>query len=399
MKQRKQDKPWSRPRPDFVAGEHMRRLTAERQKQSGRRAREERKMRTSLEKAENSVQNAAKKAAVPPWFAPLIVLAVLLGVLLIIPGILNLRKADPGKSVDDHRTYVSIYAENVRVVNVPAATIYAEPDIKAERIGQVLFNSPVQVTETEHEQSGFVYLTTLDGKQGYVRPDELSKDRQSIEPDLYTHKVVVTDLQKSVMTHASNGNLMIEVKRGTVLYVLYDGTNLFRVQLPDGGEGWVSSTGLFKLSAKVDIPVTDNEAFTSYVLAFDQTKFMEHGLTNEGIDMPGVLSVTSYINGVPLPSDISALAETGETVENAVVQPSYLDTKVLRSGDVIYFKPIVGYDGDNQAIGGEEVEKLGIWLGDDQILTDSQRTFSIVRQQPDSIFSAWIPYRVARYFH
>lgn len=68
MKQRQQDKPWSKPRPDFVAGEHMRRLTTERKKQSGKRAREERKMRISLEKAENSVQNAAKKAAVPPWF-------------------------------------------------------------------------------------------------------------------------------------------------------------------------------------------------------------------------------------------------------------------------------------------------------------------------------------------
>jgi hypothetical protein len=261
-----------------------------------------------------------------------------------------------------------------------------------------LFNSPVQVNEVEAVPTGFVHVTTLDGRQGYMRPDELSTDRQSIEPDLYTSRIVVTDLQKSVMTHASKGNLLIEVKRGTTLFVLYDGNDLYRVQLPDGKEGWVSATGVFQLPAKVDIPVSDHEAFTSYVLAFDQAKLMEHGLTNEGIDMAGVLTVTAQINGVRLSGDAQALSVTGATVENAVDDAGRLDTNLLQAGDVIYFKSILSYDENHRPIVAEEISKIGIWLGDDQILTDLPRDFSIGRQAPEQIFSAWLPVRAARYF-
>lgn len=396
MKQRNEDSHWSKPRPHFVAGERSRRLTANSRNKNKHHVRREQEAeeRYILQRVEDSMRKTAKKRAVPPWVLPLVVLGILLVILAILPRIINTMRSDQGHGIDEESNdYVAIYSDQVQVISVPVATVYAQPDIKADRICQLLLNTPVETKE--EPEAGFIFVTTLDGKQGYIRPDNLCRDKHSAEPDLYKSRVIITDMRKSVMSHASNGNLLMEVKRGTVLYVLYDGADLMRVQLPGGREGWVSATGLFKLPSKVEIPVTDHEAFASYISGFDQTRYMEHGITNEGADMPGLISVTGYINGLNIPSDLGGLIQTGTQVPNAIDSAGYLDTKLLRSGDIIFFA-----DKQQHVAEGETpvITKVGVWLGDEQILTDSQRIFSITRQAPNQILANWTPVRVTRYF-
>ena len=127
---------------------------------------------------------------------------------------------------------------------------------------------------------------------------------------------------------------------------------------------------------------------------FDQFKWMKNGLSDDGIDMYGVLRMTGYINGLQLPSDNAALWETGETVENVKDPDGHLLTNALQIGDVLFCERRIGEADDADP----ENRKLAIWIGNDRFLTESIREFAITRQTAETLESNWVIQRVARYF-
>ena len=79
------------------------------------------------------------------------------------------------------------------------------------------------------------------------------------------------------MTHAINGNLLIEVKRGTLLYVTYRGPDIYKVQLTDGREGWISSDGVIALPSGAVPPLTNANQFANSVRAYRQANGLMPG--------------------------------------------------------------------------------------------------------------------------
>lgn len=349
---------------------------------------------------QKSIARTARTSSLPVWFWPLIILlALIVAVFLIVPIIVERSTHVPGGGeADGSPAYISLYDQNVRVVKVPVSSVYNEPDIKSTRLTQVLFNTPVQLDPSVQSPTGFCYVTLLDGRKGYMMPTDLSQDRQSIEPNLYHLKVIVTDLNKRIMTHATNGNLLMEVKRGTMLYVLYSGNDLFRVQLPDGVEGWMSASGLMVLPVQSGIPRTDPDRFTASLQVYDQSRWMENGMSDEGIDMNNVLRITAHLNGIELPADNDALWNYGESLAGAVAEGGRLDTSVLRLGDIVFCERIVGYDTELKPVADPENRKIAVWIGGDTLLTESTREFAITKQTVKTLEDNWIIVRVTRYF-
>lgn len=400
MKQRKSQTHWGRRSPDYIAGAPRRSEPPAARPSDAPDGEAAPHGGAAWVRQQPSIARMRKQSDRPVWFWPLVLLTVLLLlVFLIIPDVIDRSSGDAGKHLDEASpTYLSIYDEQVRLVTESVVTIYAEPDIKSERLTQVLYNTPVQLQPNEGVPSGFVKVLLLDGRVGYMVPEALSSDRQSVEPNLYQTRVIVTDMSKRVMTHATNGNLLVEVKRGTVLYVLYGGSDLYRVQLPDGREGWLSSAGVIELPVNAPIPLTDADRFAASAQVFDQSKWMKNGLSDDGIDMYGVLRMTGYINGLQLPADPAALWETGETVEGVLDETGRLKTDALQIGDVLFCERRVGETETGGALSDPENRKLAIWIGNDRFLTESIREFAITRQSTETLETNWVVQRVARYF-
>ena len=294
-------------------------------------------------------------------------------------------------------SFDALYDDQVQVVNESFVTLYEEPDIGSERITQVLFNSPVLLLDEPSEESEFVNVELLNGLTGYLPVSSLTKDRQSVEANLYKMKVIVTDVNKRVMTHAINGNLLIEVKRGTLLYVTYRGPDIYKVQLTDGREGWISSDGVIALPSGAVPPLTNANQFANSVRAYRQAKWLDAGRTNEGIDMYGVMYLTAYINGLELPVEEEAFWESGDTVSDAIDTGCILFDK-LTPGDVVFYERLVNRGADGVVETDPSRRLIGVWLGDGKLLTESIHTFSIVEVDAKWPERDWAAVRVARYF-
>ncbi len=342
----------------------------------------------------------------PIWLFPLIGLCIiLLFVFWLGPFVLEklMSYSLDQRPVDVDRN--SIYGSDVRVISQSVVTLYREPDIKSEPITQVLLNTPVQLfpesvsDEQLTEKPSFYHVQLLNGESGYVTSAAVSKDMRAIEPSLYDMRLIVTDADVNIMTHAYSGNVMVQAKQGTILYVLYAENDIYRVALPDLKEGWIQHAGVRLLGLDQPPPKTDAETFAKAALAYDQSRYLKGGISTDGIDILGVLRNAAYVNGVSLPATEAEIWESGTTRETVLNSANNsLVSSELKVGDVVFARRVVGHQDTGEEIVDPTKRKIAIWIGDNEFITESVRSFAIVRQNINEFQDNWQVIRVATFF-
>ena len=230
-----------------------------------------------------------------------------------------------------------IYDASTRVVSKDVANLMAADDIKSERITQVIYNEPVTVLEKPCAE-GFLPIRTQDGIEGYILEEEVTENLDSIEPSLHKYKLVVSDVSKNVLSHASNGTLMVKVMMNTVLYSDVRGDGVYQVALPDGKTGWIGSSGVIELGVNDTVKKISVRYFVSSIMGFVNVTRIDRGITMMGMSVEGLAYVTSAVNGLILPRMMHEQMAAGERVD-----PKYdevtglLDVTSILPGDLIFF--------------------------------------------------------------
>ena len=264
---------------------------------------------------------------------------LLIAVLLFwaLPGLVSRFAQNTGAGPDQVTVPVRVYTADTRVVRVYAANLFTEADIKSPYITQVLFNEPVTVLDTGSE--GFLHVSTEDGLQGYIRSEDLTDQLDSVEPNLHKYKLVVSDISKNVMSHASNGTLLIQVMMNTVLYSDIKSDGVYQVALPDGGTGWIGSSGVIELGTGDPVQKVGVRYFVSSVLCFVNATQINHGITMRGLSVDGLAYVAAAVNGVNLPRTMEEQAAVGDRVDltyDAVT--GSLNVSGISPGDLVFFR-------------------------------------------------------------
>lgn len=298
----------------------------------------------------------------PAWLLPLLVLLLL--VVLIFwagPALVTLFQAAEGENPDDTPQIIeTLYDASWQTVRVPVADVFTEPDLKADRLTQVIYNEPVHLLEADAGY-GFIAIETVDGSRGYIRQAHLSALRDSIEPGRHLRRLVVASASKRVMSHASRGTLLTEVYMGTVLYADYEGDSLYRVTLPDGGFGWMSGEGLIVLDPQeaIAVPQDGGRYFSNSALAFNKVTTLGNGQTVAGASLSGIARIAASVNGVVLPRSHVAQQSAGVPVLFRQEEVTGLtDLSVIQTGDLIFFRDEKAPDqisGPAICIGGTQV--------------------------------------------
>ncbi|MDD3953718.1 MAG: SH3 domain-containing protein [Lentisphaeria bacterium] len=229
------------------------------------------------------------------------------------------------------------YGEQTRVVLEPVADVFSRPDLKADRITQVLYNEPVTLLP-EGVLYGYAAVQLQDGVRGYMLSADLTVSRDSVEPAGFLYKAIVINAVKRVMSHARRGTLLVEVMMGTVLYVDYRGAGVSRVLLPDGASGWISDDGIVLLPSDSQIkqPYQPREAFCSTALTFLQATTLENGQSVRGISMAGIIRLSAAINGMDLPRTRQDLYMAGQAVTlQKSAETGLVELEDLQSGDLL----------------------------------------------------------------
>ncbi|MBR5058144.1 MAG: SH3 domain-containing protein [Clostridiales bacterium] len=268
----------------------------------------------SLDKADSSVADSQRKRWPRLVLAGLTFVAIMLFVFLVLPKVLPgfFKNTDIALFVEKDPEL--IYDDTYRVVTVRACSVMAEDDVTSQRITQLLMNEPVHFLNDDCE-NGYVLIRTQDNIVGYVKGDELGTDMSSCEPDLHLFKIVVADISKRVMSHASNGTLIAEVAMNTVLYADVKRDGVYQVQLPNGENGWISSSGVIELGINEETEEVGVRYFVSSVLTMINATYLEGGVTNRGISVQGLAYVAAGVNGVTIPRELKEQVNCGTEVK------------------------------------------------------------------------------------
>lgn len=362
---------------------------------------------------------------IPGWFFPLLSLVVILLLLFVIlppvlervvPALLP-QEAEETVAPDEQ----TAYPEGTMVVLEPVADVYEQADIKAARLTQVLYNATVQALDQSGVATGFTRVRLTDGREGYIKTANLTTSLVSVaDPSLKT-RLVVTDLYKKILSQAGSGNELAEVKMGTVLYASYHTATAYRVSLPGGGEGWITSNGLLSLGRDESITASSAEQFTDSLLAFTNATYLPGGVSNQGASLEGILPIAAFVNGLSVPSTIQEQYDSLPVVDNVLNANGSLNYYQLQNGDLLYLKagssdstaettatelaaiedePTTASqngttDAQSQA---SSPDAVAVWVDYGIVLYESERGFTLEETDADTLLESWTLLGVRRPF-
>ncbi|MDI9497662.1 MAG: hypothetical protein QM270_04145 [Bacillota bacterium] len=352
-------------------------------REAGRHVLTEDWLEARKEDGEDAGSEAIEPRRLPGWLLPAIVLVLLLaGLFVVLPRVLaGVGVTDPSAVEDPGKKMHDLYDDDAyAVVLRPVVNVYARPDIKAERVTQLLYNAPVRLGDPGLAATGFTTVLLEDGTAAFVKTRDLTRDQRSIEPAGYEGRVVVADLAKRVMTHASAGNLIVEVKLGTVLYYVYQSSTVYRVALPDGGEGWMDSSGLIPLAVDQRVEVAEAQRFASTLRAFVNSTLLHNGISNSGASIHGIVQQAAAVNGLSLPHTMVGQMEISPPVQNYLNLNGTVNYSRLEPGDLLFFSsappPQATSDGEEGEIVAPDLPTdMGVWLDYGIVLMESERSF------------------------
>ncbi len=292
-----------------------------------------------LEAEDATVSNTTKRG-LSRMLLPAIVFVVIVVLLFwVLPVLLPKLIETPEIAMYISPQNEKIYTDaSDRIVIRYVTSILLEPDVRSGRITQVLFNEPVKLL-SETNQNGYVLIRTTDKIEGYVLEEDLSTEMDSIEPDLHQYKLIVSDVSKNIMSHASNGTLEIEVMMNTVLFSDQKRDGVYHVALPDGKDGWVSSSGVIELAVHAPVEKVGVRYFVSSVLSFVNMTRLESGITKRGLSVQCLAYVSASVNGVTLPREMENQISAGEAVElryDDITGVLIVDS--IMPGDLVFFR-------------------------------------------------------------
>ena len=304
-----------------------------------------------------------RTSGLPAWLLPLLVMILIIALVFWAAPMIVARMQAGWKLGQDAKqtTLPTQYSDETAVVLKPVADVFDKPDIKADRLTQVLFNEPVQLLQGA-DMPGFRAVRLHDGLNGYMMADDLTMERTSVEPATFIYKAVVVNGSKRVMSHARQGALIVEVMMGTELYIDYRGAGVSRVALPGGTSGWISDDGVVILPADGELqqPHDLRQAFCNTALSFPQVTYLENGQTIRGISPAGITRLSAKVNGLQVPRTLSGLEKAGKPVPFMISKTEGLpDLTTLLPGDLMIIA---------DSMIQKEAAGLAIYLGEGQMI-------------------------------
>lgn len=288
---------------------------------------------------EDTYVHTGKRRGIPKFVIPAVVFVGIVALLFwLLPSILPRLFQNSEIALFVAPDPVRIYSSDDRMVISYASSVMQTADVKSERVTQVLFNEAVELLSSSDE-NGYVEIRTVDGITGYIPEKDLSDNLDSIEPDLHQYKLIVSDISKNIMSHASNGTLEIEVMMNTVLFSDQKRAGVYHVALPDGKDGWVSSSGVIELGVYDPVDMVGVRYFVSSVLSYVNMTHLEHGLTKRGLSVEGLAYISAAVNGLELPRKMEDQMQAGQEIPLQYDEiTGELLIEQIAPGDLVFFR-------------------------------------------------------------
>ncbi|NLA72177.1 MAG: SH3 domain-containing protein [Clostridiaceae bacterium] len=316
------------------------------------------------------------KRRIPPWLIAFVVFATLMaGLFLVVPQLVS-RQPTPDITQPSDGTMIPGWEDHLAdkdsaVVSASSAPLFAKPDGNSARVAEALFNEHVTVLDANSRD--FMNVRLDDGVTGFIKRSYLTADTSLLSPEGCLARVVVRIPFKRVMSHASQGSLVIEAPMGSTFFADYRNGDLLRVRLPNGESGWINASGVLLLAPTGVITPGDDfhQLFIVTLMAFHDSPFVPGGVTARGISPEGALFVAGQLNGMNFARDRRVLMRQGLEVDLSLDAEGLPALASMAEGDIVF----IHKKGDDTAI-----QTIGIRVDDDQLLIAlaNRSTFRVI---------------------
>ena len=226
------------------------------------------------------------------------------------------------------------------IVSVPLANVHEAPLPKSEILTQVLMADEVRILEKQDYRYR-ISIPSQGNIEGWIQQEAVMvpKDKSRNYLDAKRQRVVITVPKASALILDKTGDHKVPLYAGTRLPVLASTAEGYKVLFPDRSAAIISSSDAKPVmpSNPVLADVTPQE-IAKTARQFIGVRYLEGGLTAQGLDTRGLIYIVYRIHGIPVEPERSALKSKAEKVQK----------KDLLPGDILAFYG----EGEGLSIGG-----------------------------------------------
>jgi cell wall-associated NlpC family hydrolase len=217
------------------------------------------------------------------------------------------------------------------IVTAPLANVHEEPLPKSKLATQVLMGDEVRILERQETRLRIV-IPSQDNQEGWIQQEAVhilkDKGRGYLNGD--RQWIVVTAAKTEALILDKTGNHKVPLYAGTRLPVIEQTTpdRDFKVQFPDRSVAIIDNEAA-KPAPSADPLMNDikPEDIANTAAQFKGVRYLAGGMTAQGIDINGLISIAYRIHGIRISRDRAALKEKAERVSK----------KDLEAGDILVF--------------------------------------------------------------
>lgn len=241
------------------------------------------------------------------------------------------------------------------IINLSVANLRSEPKHSAEMATQSLLGTPVKV----YKKKGWWFrIQTPDEYLAWVDDDGVFLvNEESYHNWLNAPKVIVTsDFTHALKNIDANTDRVSDLVAGNLLKMLGEQNGYYKVEFPDGRQGFVKKDDAMKYEEWLDSRNPDADKILAKAYSFLGTPYLWGGTSTKGMDCSGFTKTVYHMNGIVLRRDASQQVYTGELVTESI------DFDKLRKGDLLFF----GSKGTSEK--KERITHVGIYTGDTEFI-------------------------------
>ncbi len=261
---------------------------------------------------------------------------------------------------------------NFAVVRLSVCNIRSKPKHSSELSTQAILGTPVLVYKSKDD---WLYIQTPDGYLGWVDgAGVILLDNDKKKAWQQSSKIIFTDVFGMVYDkpNLEKSGVVSDVVLGSILKLLEQKDDFFKVQFPDGRVGYIPSDSAKKIDdflSEPSIPKVEN--------VIDNAKqmmgipYLWGGTSVKGMDCSGFTKTIYFLNGILLPRDASQQVNVGEKID--------IDKRLtkVQKGDLLFF-------GKLRDDGSERITHVALYLGNGEIIhaTGEVKIQSLYEESP-----------------
>ncbi len=215
------------------------------------------------------------------------------------------------------------------IISVPLANVHEEPLPKSRLATQVLMGDEVRILE-KRDYRYHIAIPGQDGREGWIQQEAvlIPRDRNLSYLNGSRRKVVIIRAKTEARILDKTGDHNVPLYAGTQLPVIEQTDSGCKVQFPDRTLAIIETKDV--MPVKTSDPImndTTPEELVKTARQFVGASYHAGGLTSQGMDTDGLISIVYRVHGMALGTDRSSFKTHAERV----------DKKDIQAGDILVF--------------------------------------------------------------